>query len=288
MRKLYPNLSQGRYLLLEQEIAAARRSLYFWWWRYLRLSSDYWWLCQQQGKTSDKKFASVYRDFGDVFTRDFDEWWAWNGTKIFSFKLEPPRVGWLSGSEIDELGSADWVHFIKIPRFLTKSQILSQLGQLLGDHQPMPYPRSIATEHEVGDLRGVRKPVLIDMHRVWCLNDALQREKEAGRLDRPERYTQQWIGRKLGILPKTSEKKNRTLKVEANERLAIRVKINRYLSKANLIIRNVEIGNFPIFEEIAEVKRWTAKQLADKKKAIGSGPWTCPESVTQEVLGLLK
>lgn len=274
--------------MVEQEIAAAKRSLYYWWWRYLRLSSDYWWLCEQKGKTSDKAFASVYRDFGDVFESNFDEWWSRRGTNIFAYKLDPPRVNWLSLRELEEVGGLDWIYLVKIPKFHTKSEILGQLSNLLADHLPMPYPRTIATDHEVGDLRGIRKQVLIDAHRAWCLNDAVGRAKSAGQLDRPERFTQHWIGGKLGIIPKSEPGKFKSLRVQANERLAVRVKVNRYLSKANLVIKNVEAGIFPVFHPVPEVKRWTKNQLAEKQDAISSGAWICPESATEEILTLLR
>ncbi len=288
MRKLYPNLSRGRYLLNEQEVAAAKRSLYFWWWKYLRLSSDYWWLCQQNGKTTDKAFASVYADFGDVFSHDFERWWNEYGVRIFAYKLDPPRISFIDRHTLDEAAASRRSYAVAIPMFYTKSEIFKQLRELLKDHKPLRMPLFVATDREVGDRRGKRKQVLIDAHRVWCLNDAVNREKDGGRLDRPERFTQQWLGRKLSILPKSDTKKFRSAKVEANERLAIRVKVNRYLSKANLIIKNVEIGNFPVFAPVPETKRWTKKQLVEKQAALISGAWTCPESSAEEVLALLK
>ena len=302
MRKLYPNLSKGRYPEHVKELAAARRSLYFWWWKYLRLSSDYWWLCQQKGKTTDKAFASVYADFGDVFADGFESWWNERGGDIFAYKLDPPRVSVIDKKalfsvgrmppsksfELNHLRDSDEISIVAIPLIYTKSEILSQLSELLKGHLPAPYPQEVSTDYEVGDLRGVRKVALIDSHRVWCLNDAVNREKDGGRLDRPERFTQQWLGRKLSILPKSDAQKFRSTRVEANERLAIRVKVNRYLSKANLIIKNVEIGNFPVFAPVPETKRWTKKQLVEKQAALISGAWTCPESSAEEVLALLK
>lgn len=288
MRKLYPNLSKGRYDQLTEEIAAARRSLYFWWWRYLRLSSDYWWLCQQDGKTSDKAFAAVYGDFGDVFKWDFDKWWRVRGTNIFAYKLDPPKISFIDNESFDRVFSSRGMYKVAIPMYQTKAEIFKQLHILLQDHKPLQIPRYIASDHEVGDLRGMRRKVLLDMHRVWCLNDAVQRGICEERLDRPQRFTQQWMGQKLGVLPNTSDKKNRTPKVDANERLAIRVKVNRYLSKANLLIKNVEIGKFPSFESVPEVKRWTKKQIAEKYDAMSHGAWTCPESASDEVMALLK
>jgi hypothetical protein len=287
MRRFFPNLSNQKYSQLGPEIAAAKRSLYFWWWRYLRLSEDYWWLCHQKGRTTDKQFAETYKLFGDVFDCNFDEWWADRGTAVFSYEVDPPRVELITVREMGYVPPIKWIQPVMVPLHLTKSEILSQLGELLKDHVPRPLPKSIATGHEVEDLRGVRKLALIDSHRVWCLNDALNRAISSGALDRPERFTQYWIGKTLSLDPKASGRVRQREVVEANMRLAMRVKVNRYLSKANNIIRNVELGHFPVMTVVADRERWSKKQLAAKSEAIQQGLWVCPESDTKEIQSLL-
>lgn len=288
MRRFFPNLSNQKYSQLGLEIAAAKRSLYYWWWRYLRLSDDYWWLCQQKGRTTDKEFAATYKLFGDVFVKDFGDWWADHGTQVFSYEVDPPKVELITVKEMMYVPPIKWIQPVMIPLHLTKSEILAQLSDLLKDHVPKPLPKSIATGHEVEDLRGVRKQVLIDAHRVWCLNDAINRAKAIGNLDRPERLTQYWIGKELGIEPEPDpSKKVRTLLVEKNERLAIRVKVNRYLTKAANIIANVELGHFPVMASVPARERWSKKQFAEKMEAMAAGQWICPESQAKEFQSLL-
>lgn len=288
MRRFFPNLSNQKYSQLGLEIAAAKRSLYYWWWRYLRLSEDYWWLCQQKGRTLDKQFAATYKLFGEVFTKDFGDWWADRGTQVFSYEVDPPKVELISVKEMGYVPPIKWIQPVMVPLHLTKSEILAQLSELLKDHEPKPLPKSIATGHEVEDLRGVRKQVIIAAHRAWCLNDAINRAKITGNLDRPERLTQHWIGKQLGLEPEPDKAKViRQVQTEKYERLAMRVKVNRYLSKANNIIANVELGKFPVMTPVPERERWSKKQLADKAAALAAGQWTCPESATDEVRSLL-
>lgn len=288
MRRFFPNLSNQKYSQLGLEIAAAKRSLYYWWWRYLRLSSDYWWLCQLKGRSADKQFAATYKLFGDVFVGDFGDWWADRGTQVFSYEVDPPKVELISVKEMGYVPPIKWIQPVMVPLHLTKSEILAQLSELLKDHEPKPLPKSIATGHEVEDLRGVRKQVIIDAHRVWCLNDAINRAKIVGNLDRPERLTQYWIGKELGLEPEPDKAKViRQVQTEKYERLAMRVKVNRYLSKANNIIANVELGKFPVMTPVPERERWSKKQLADKAAAIAAGQWVCPESDAKEFQSLL-
>lgn len=282
MRRFFPNLSNQKYNQLDLEIAAAKRSLYYLWWRYLRLSSDYWWLCQQKGKTVDKEFAETYKLFGNVFVGDFGDWWAQRGTEVFSYEVDPPKVELITIKEMRYVPRIKWIQPVMVPLHLTKSEILAQLSELLKEHQPQPLAKSIATGHEVEDLRGVRKKVLTDAHRVWCLNDATTRAKDAELLERPERFTQYWIGKKLELDPKAISGKRIREAVEANHRLAMRVKVNRYLSKANNLIANVELGRFPVMTPVDERMRWTKKQVQEKKDAVEAGLWVCPESDSDE------
>lgn len=287
MRRFFPNLSNQKYSQLGLEIAAAKRSLYFLWWRYLRLSEDYWWLCQQKGRTLDKEFAETYKLFGDVFADDFGGWWQKRGSEVFSYTVDPPRVEFIKVKELMYVPQLRWIQPVMVPLHLTKSEILSQMNELLKFHEPVSLPKSITTEYEVEDLRGVKKKALIDSHRVWCLSDAIIRAKAMGSIERPERLTQYWIGKQLGLDPKPNSGKRVKETVERNERLAMRVKVNRYQSKAINLIANVELGKFPVMTAVEKRERWSKKQLADKAHAIGAGQWVCPESDDKEFKVLL-
>jgi hypothetical protein len=285
MRHFYPALSRNRYSQFGQELAAAQRSLYYWWWRYLRLSEDYWWLCRQKGRSLDKEFNKTYKMFGDVHSINFKEWWLSNGTKIFSYKVDPPRAQFVNIQDLffakDE-STKLWLRPLMIPNHLTKSEVLEQVIELLEDHKRKDLPKSIVTEYGVEDLRGIRKKALIDSHRVWCLHSAIEIAKKQNLLSRPERFTQYWIGKKLELDPKAVSGKRVRATVEANHRLAMRVKVNRYLSKVSNIIANVELGRFPVLTDVPERKRWSVKQLSEKNKAIEAGMWVCPESSSDE------
>ena len=285
MRHFYPALSRNRYSQFGQELAAAQRSLYYWWWRYLRLSEDYCWLCRQKGRSLDKEFNKTCTMFGDVHSMNFKEWWLSNGTKIFSYKVDPPRVQFVNTDDLFRATDAItklWLKPLMIPNHLTKSEILEQLSDLLEVHKRKELPKSIVTEYEVEDLRGMRKKAIIDAHRVWCLDTAVEVAKRSKSLSRPERYTQYWIGKKLELDPKAISGKRLRESIEANHRLAMRVKVNRYLVKAKNIIANVELGRFPVLTKVPERNRWSVKQLTEKNEAIKAGLWICPESDSDE------
>ena len=43
------------------------KTLYFWWIAYLRCSSDYWWICKENGQCDDERLHRVWKHFGNIF-----------------------------------------------------------------------------------------------------------------------------------------------------------------------------------------------------------------------------
>ena len=56
----------------------------------------------------------------------------------------------------------------------------------------------------------------------------------------------------------------------------MKVAVSRMLTRANALIANAEIGNFPSVEPVAHRKRWTAKQQKALDAAIEAGKWRSP------------
>jgi hypothetical protein len=286
--KLYPELSKGRYLTVESEIAAAKRSLYFLWWKFLRLSEDYWWLCRFNGKCKDADLSATYAKFGNVFTDDFEMWWIKHGEALFAFQIDPPKVEifnpWMLDMETD-------LHYkiLIAPKYLTKSEIASQVMYALKDHKPSGLPDRIKNSLSVSDTRGIKKNVLNAVYQVWCLNQVLQNAKEQGKLDRPTRFTQLWIGNQINIMPNAKRKLVVGIKAQLAHQLAVRVKVSRYLAKAQSLIGNVELGKFPVLDSVGSRDRWTKKQQTQITLELAGSRWISPEIDQQKfnkMLGL--
>lgn len=286
--KLYPQLSNGRYITVENEIAAAKRSLYYLWWKFLRLSEDYWWLCRFNGKCKDATLCATYAKFGNVFDYTFEAWWIKHGEALFAFKIDPPKVEIVNLRMIEQEMNLHYKILIA-PKFLTKSEIASQVMHALKDHKPSKLPNKIKYSMSVSDTRGIKKNVLQAVYQVWCLNQVLQNAKEQGKLNRPTRYTQYWLGNQIGIMSNTKRKAAIGLKAQAAYQLAVRVKVSRYLTKAQSLIGNVELGKFPVFDSIEPRERWTKKQQAQITLELAGKRWISPEIDQQKfnkILGL--
>ena len=82
-------------------LAQAKQSHYRWWWEFLRLSKDYWLICQTaqrksdlvvEPKTRDATLASMYRRFGDIHSMSFEAWWEARGYRVFAEQQALPKV----------------------------------------------------------------------------------------------------------------------------------------------------------------------------------------------------
>ncbi len=286
MPAYFRNLSRNQYAHLSLEIAAAKRSLYFWWWKFLRLSEDYWWLCQQNGTSQDKSFSEIYDYFDDVFVGSFDEWWQFYGTRIFGNTLSPNEVQWMTPKLLELYGKEKWVGAVFIPMFRTKKDLVRQFSKLLNDH----YPVSPFTEREDGEReflvnsRGIRRAPIENAHRAYCLQKAINFYRGKNLISQSDKYNQFWIGKHLKLTPQRNLKHGRSTTDIAADRLTMRVKVNRYISRAQSIITNVEYGAFPQVKKIDVPKRWSSKQLKEKMQAIQDGAWKSPEVFCDEVM----
>lgn len=286
MQLFFSGLSNLRYPSKRKELAAAKRSLYYLWWRFLRLSEDYWWLCQFNGKSKDKEFNETYKKFGNVFDGTFEDWWAARGADLFAYKLEPPKVEWLDKGKFYGK-SEDYYKVLLIPKNLTKSEIASQVRKVLATHKKAPLSKRIRYDVSISDTRGMKRPVLESVFDVWSLNQVLKLAIQNGRLDRPERFTQYWMGKQLNLMRTSSQTHFVNIETQAKHQLALRVKVNRYLSKAQSLIANTEYGKFPDVKKIKQPSRWTESQKSQMNAQLGGQHWMSPEIDSKRFLKML-
>jgi hypothetical protein len=111
-----------------------------WWWEYLRLSKDYWLVCQtsERGavKTDDQQLRRVYRGFGDIYSCTFDEWWLERGYRLFTEQEKFPKVVEVQRrpSERKRQVPAEDKIWVEVPLKLSRRTIQKQLGKLLDEY----------------------------------------------------------------------------------------------------------------------------------------------------------
>jgi hypothetical protein len=286
----FKQLSNIRYLFHAHEVAAAKRSYYYLWWRYLRLSKNYWWLCRVKGDTVNLQFKSVYMDFGNVFEVSFADWWATHSKGLFALKMPEPTVRLMDSAvqyELSRYHMDDDFFKVAVPKHLTKTQILEQLAEALKFHEPSVLSDRFQSTSDVASTKGFKKHILNEAIRVWSLQQAINRHKIAGNLLRPERFTQLWIGKKLGLMRDEARSSGLRIKSEERQEQSIKVKVNRYISTVETLISNAERGVFPSSEKIPPAKLWGEGQFRAMNSAVAQGQWIPAETATKEIAGML-
>jgi len=282
-RPLIKALGTRRSANAEAELEKARNSVLRWWWEYLRLSRDYWMVCQTSrgnAKTRDDSLARVYEAFGDVWSADFDSWWLDRGYEGFAELTGPPRVKALSRlrRERERFVHRDDQLWISIPLTLTRATVMRQIGKILDEpehraHRPENRLALSTATFRVNPVR-YRLRTLELMNHVHCLHRELiekpRRLPTAPIHSEDAAYRQRAdvfrIGQLLGVSPVNA----RNARDPTEQKLRhnrMRATVGRFLTRSRLLIAHVEIGQFPVFKPAPSTQfRFTEQQVEQHRQ----------------------
>lgn len=244
---------------LATETARAAISVRRWWWEFLRLSKDYWLICQTSSswnaRTKDERLARVYRDFGNVFDCTFEQWWERRGAAIFWEETEAPRVREIEGDYFSRKNDRGGTILLEIPVALTKLTAQRQIGKILKNHQALR-PKNVlelsTSRYPINPVR-YQLATLQRMHEVWCLHRELIRKPKTlgGKVKNEDEKNDLFrIGKLLDLSYEYVRPSADEQEMHAKQR-KMRVIVSRYLRRANQLIANVEYGEFPVFKDVS-------------------------------------
>jgi hypothetical protein len=264
-------LSKYRFDTIEQELAYAWDSIYRYWWFALRCSRDYWWVCQEQGKTLDPRLNRVYNAFGDVHNRTFSDWWRDNAREKFKEGIDPPIVTRIySKEEIDgfEYDNEDWMLF-KVPQGIKESKLLKDFASILRSRRRRKDTITPTAQFPINKHRNLQLNYYKKTFSLWLLveqSGELKKIKTDGRLNYYDLGVQFYVNPKHVIKDLNDPEKQK-------KRNAMKVAVHRLLAKADALIANAEIGIFPSETKVEPKDRWNPNQLKRLEKAIADGAW---------------
>lgn len=219
---------------MRRKSVAPSDSVYYWWYEFLKRNEDYKRCCERRGRG---KLAALYRDFGDVHSLSFYEWFFEHefGVRLFA---EPPRK-----VQLEELTSpADWnkewenseVIVVVVPLTEPRRRLYRWFGRLLDErhHGRRGYATKVC-EARYPIERKFSTVALRQMLRVydhWMTN---------------QRKTLAEIGEDLKLLDSAIWKKGESDELKAKKRNTMAATVGRYLRKAKAYIRNTANGKFP-------------------------------------------
>ena len=268
----------------EGELRGALESVQRWWWEYLRLSKDYWWVCQQKGNTLDKDLKAMWQDFGDVYRFSFEYWWRHKGREIFVEQIKLPHVKRLDDYFSNVSPTRDNYLIVEIPLNLSERTIARQVLAEIRKH-----PNRIAeTKNQRGrisnakrplsKLAGVRKDILKRAHEIWSLNHLVKLAKQEGStIGAPfNKMTTHQMGVGFKLVKNCMPRAGDGIEGGRKKRNGMKVAVSRMLARADALIANAEIGKFPSFDKVEPRVRWTEEQQKELDAAVAKGEWQPP------------
>jgi hypothetical protein len=273
-------MASFRHATMEQEIADASTSIRRWWWEYLRLSKDYWLLCQSTKggvpETYDERLAQIYRDFGNIYDCSFEEWWRRTGSQLFKEQKSPPRVQQITSVESAVSGNRAGKILVEIPLQLSRETIERQIKRILdgyADQRPSNRLETSTSRYPI-NVTLARLNVLQKSHEVYCLHRELIGKPTAmarsnlSRLDTEfqERADLFKIGKALRISPSNENLTGTNVEIDRRAN-SMRQMVWVHMNRAKALIANTERGVFP--EDNAPEKtpsRFSTKQDEQHKE----------------------
>ncbi|WP_143473925.1 hypothetical protein [Limnohabitans sp. 15K] len=251
-------------------------SPYRWWFEALRCSKDYWWVCKQKGKTLDPDLKQVWQAFGDVLSKDFAGWWIDTGFALFQEQMTPPKI-----ERVDEMSLHEHLRnsermLLSIPTNISEKTLKRQFLELIREIEDRKIRKGDA-QFRLLKVKGIRMKVLESAVRVWHMRSMLDYEMtHPSTGDKPIKMDLYDIGAELGISPLHKRRAGEPLKDRILKERVMRVAVIRMTNRAEALIANAEIGQFPSYEAVKSRKRWTNEQKKAMDKAVDEGKWSPP------------
>lgn len=222
-----------------------QRSPYYWWWAYLKRNSDYIDCCNRGGAG---KLARLYRDFGDVRSDDFRDWWLGDyerGPRLFA---EEPFDLRLKVVTIKDLFNQDWADNEKVAFFAVNMTIGRRKLQQL-------FAAALARHHTgrrgrvaVGDTASTAKYSLyrnVSQHNLRSMLETYDAWLENAALPTAQRVPQWAIGESIRLVANAMPRPRDTAAERTAKHSVMSTAVSRYIKQAKAIIANVAAGEFP-------------------------------------------
>lgn len=231
-------------------------------------------MCQRNGVADDPRLREMYSDFGKVYEMTFEQWWDRRGIDLFSEKVDLPKVRALASDNVQLSKPVDRHLLLEIPINMTERTIISQIRELLRTHPNRQVVRQSAAKRKLAKLVGIRKDVIESAYEVWR---DYERSRDGRKVDKigQTQGTKSFyqIGKALSLvktcMPAATDDKERAAK-RVN---GMKVAVSRMLSRANNLIANAAIGNFPSVQPPKAPIVWRLVQQQRLDEAVAAKQW---------------
>ena len=255
------------------------KTLYFWWIAYLRCSSDYWWICKENGRCDDERLHRVWKHFGNIFQYNTVlHYWQEHAHQLFdtpqqSFDYEqdlnkPEHITLIDpkavvGSESDKL-------YFSVDRKLSLESAINAF-QILWDQAIASGRRDTQDAlFQLCKFDPKSRSTIIDAYCANVIEDICCKSY-------PHENIHRWGGyekaRFLNIVGNFSATAIETVVLAKKSQSRIRALFCSKKMTAFQLIANAEIGLFPCRATVPKTQRWTELQTRRLNNAIATKEW---------------
>jgi hypothetical protein len=255
--------SRVRFRNAKDSLDVVKEGVHRWWWEFLRLSRDYWLVCQtshgRRAETQDKELAKVYRAFGNIYDCTFEEWWQERGSWVFREQEAFPKVQEVARYPRDRtvaMPQPDQT-WVSIPLKLSRRTIQRQLNKILDAYEDQRLNNRLEMSTSKFKLNPVqyRLHTLSKMHEVFSLHrELIDKPAVLRALKKNQEFERRADLFRIGSLLRVSPS-NESLRGDTEEifkrQNRMRASVSRLLKRTELLVANAEHGVFPSFKPVA-------------------------------------
>jgi hypothetical protein len=270
----FKGMRRFRYKNRDDLLKDAKRGPHFWWWNYLRISKDYWWACQRKGLVDDPRLRSMHRDFGDVYSMTFDQWWNKRGIGLFYEQMAMAEVRALDKHKLELTRGSKEHLLLEIPLHLTEKTIISQVRKYLRQHPQLLVERISHAERKLAKLIGIRQDVIEVAYQVWQLHFEHHDSSKTYAVGETQGSKSLYqLGKELRLVKSCMPAATDDAKKAAMRVNGMKVAVSRMLARANNLAVNAGVGVFPSVQAPAEPISWKRIPQQRMDEAIAKGLW---------------
>lgn len=271
---IFKGMRRFRYRRDELLLNDAERSPYYWWWAYLRLSKDYWWVCQRKGVADDPRLREMYRDFGKVYEMTFSQWWDRRGVALFSEQVALPAVRQLTPHDLQLSRELERHLLLEIPIHLTERTIISQVRRLIRLHPEREVLRESSAQRKLAKLIGIRQDVIESAYAVWRIHHESRDGRVVEKIGQAQGTKSLYqIGKELRLVRTCMPALTDGKELAAKKVNGMKVATSRMLARANHLIENAAVGTFPSIQPLKAPIVWREIQQKRLAEAVAAGQW---------------
>lgn len=222
------------------------KSPYYWYWAYMKRNKEYIKCCDNNGKG---KLAKLYKDFGDIRSDDFAEWWGGKNQKggyLFGEVADDFKLKQLQSQRewSEEWGSNIVVIALnlnegkrKLQQYFSKE--LDKLHKGKRGRKSMSKTQSTArySLYRNSSVNTLKKMLMA--YDAWLVNESLPKAEQKSMWE---------IGESINLVPAAMPPTHKDYQLQDNIKLrhnTMTVAMSRYVKEAQIIIANTSLGVFP-------------------------------------------